>query len=152
MGHSFCILYLILVLFSSNPKANYILTNIQLDYVAINRTAPEPAEEIVLIGTSVKQIMAKAASGNARYEFGGTYYKDKGWLIEKYDNVSNDLSNNYCWFYYVKTQYDKQPEKQTIGVSNCLITVNATLILFRYEVDKVYCRPSQDLSGIRVDV
>ena len=143
---------LISVLFYSNPNANYILNTIQLEFLAINRTAPEAVDVIVLIGTSVKQVMVEATNQNSRYGFGGTYYPDLGWLVEKYDNVSNDLDRNFCWYFYVKTLYDKEPEKETKGVSNCLLTVNATLVIFRYELDKEYCKLSNNIMGTKPDI
>ena len=139
------VLTLISILFYSNLTANYILSTFQLEYSAINKTSPKPVQIYVLIGTSVFQGMTEVARQNNRYEFGGTYYSDKQWLIEKYDNVSNNLDTNYCWYFYVKTEFDKQQEKPDIGVSYYLLTVNDTFVTFNYELDKVNCSPPQSL-------
>ena len=83
--------------------------------------------------------MELAAGENTLYRFGGTNFGPLGWLIQTYGGISNDLQANTCWFFYVKHRGGNgfRPNK---GVSTYLLTVEETIVTFRYELDTELCR------------
>ena len=93
----------------------------------------------VPIGSTVLDAMELAAGENTLYRFGGTNFGPLGWLIQTYGGISNDLQANTCWFFYVKHRGGNgfRPNK---GVSTYLLTVEETIVTFRYELDTELCR------------
>ena len=88
---------------------------------------------------SIRPMSNIAAAKNTLYRFSGTNYGYRGWLIQKYAGVSNDLEENTCWFFYVRHRggHGFRPNK---GVSKYLLTVEETIVTFRYELDTKLCR------------
>ena len=102
-------------------------------------TTPHAVSVSVSVGTPVLRAMELAAAKNTLYRFSGTNYGYRGWLIQKYAGVSNDLEENTCWFFYVRHRggHGFRPNK---GVSKYLLTVEETIVTFRYELDTKLCR------------
>ena len=137
-GYFILFLTVLSTFFISNLNADITVT-ILLKYTS-NKTEPVPIRVTIPVNSTVLYAMSLAATENVRYRYGGTYYgTDWGWLIEKYDSVSNDLETHYCWYFYFELSRGK-PSKPTEGVSNYLLSENETFVIFRYEFDEEYCK------------
>ena len=129
---------LILAVLSTVAVSQDITVRVRI--VAPNLDPTPPAVIVsVPIGSTVLDAMELAAGENTLYRFGGTNFGPLGWLIQTYGGISNDLQANTCWFFYVKHRGGNgfRPNK---GVSTYLLTVEETIVTFRYELDTELCR------------
>ena len=93
----------------------------------------------VPIGSTALDAMELAADEDILYRFSGTKFGPLGWRIQTFAGISNDLQANTCWFFYIRHRggFRFRPKK---GVSTYLLTVEETIVVFRYELDTELCR------------
>ena len=102
-------------------------------------TTPPAVPVSIPVGTPVLRAMELAAAKNTLYRFSGTNFGSRGWLIQTYAGISNDLAANTCWYFYIRHRGGNgfKPNK---GVSKYLLTVEETIVTFRYELDTEFCK------------
>ncbi|KAI6645704.1 hypothetical protein LOD99_12967 [Oopsacas minuta] len=130
------ILTLLVITYSSAQTEITITVNIQAPQFTPN---PPPITVSVPIGATALEAIELAAGQNSQYRFGGTNFgPGLGWLIDTYNGLSNDLQANTCWFFFIR-QRGGEAFKPNKGVSTYLLSVEETIISFRYREDTEFC-------------
>ena len=131
---------LILAILSTIAVSQDIRVKVRIAAPSLN-FKPPPIWVSVPIGASALDAMELAAGENTLYRFGGTNFGPFGWLIQTYGGISNNLAANTCWFFYARNRGGTEFRAKE-GVSTFILTVEESIVLFRYELDTELCKAS----------
>ena len=117
--------------------------------------APLSATVTVPRGSNALTVLELAVDVRREYRFSTTYFGQAlGYFIDTINGTTSDLQQSCFWFFYTKAA-NSDPYKPNFGVSNFLIPVSNTKILFQYEKyipDGSHDNASTDTSSVKEKV